>query len=265
MSGARKGMISLNDIEQVFNEDVVVQLAATAKLPPGADLVRFAANLRIDARLFIEAKARVSGPQLRESIERLYSLNRRAESGDDIAARRLARALDARPIDVWRRLSPRIPQARGIPTAAEVLAPETRQCAVERLRLILTVGGVQVIGRKRRGARRSRSFKPLLRIPARNKPEKDWLGRPIGSRGRPRGEAEREFVRNLALTYLEATGKLPPDTANFNVDIRGPFSKFVHRCFELAGARSGNVTRLINEFGSKRREGRHRAQPFSGN
>ena len=75
----------------------------------------------------------MSGPQLRESIERLYSLNRRAERGGDIAARRLARALDATPIDLWRRLSPRIPQARGIPTAAEVLAPETRQSAVSKL------------------------------------------------------------------------------------------------------------------------------------
>jgi hypothetical protein len=40
-------MISLNDIEQVFNEDAVAELAATARLPPGADLVRFATNLRL--------------------------------------------------------------------------------------------------------------------------------------------------------------------------------------------------------------------------
>src|SRR5262249_5297310 len=218
--------------------------------------------LRLSARLFLEAKSRVGGPQLRESVERLYSLNRRAERGGDIAARRLARALDATPIDVWRGLSPRIPKARGIPTAAEVLAPETRQSAVERLRLILSIGGAQILGRKRRGGKRSRSFKPLLRIPARNKTEKDRLGRPIGSRGRPRGEAEREFVQNLALSYLKATGRSPPETANYNIVIRGPFSRFVHRCFELVGARTGSVTRLINEFGSKRREGRHRVQPL---
>jgi hypothetical protein len=136
-------MISPNDIEQVFNEDVVAELAATAGLSPRADLARFAVNLLLSARLFLEAKGRVNGPQLRETIERLYSLNRRAESRGDIAALRLARALDATPIEVWRRLSPRIPNARAIPTAAEVLAPETRQSAIERLRLILSIGGVR--------------------------------------------------------------------------------------------------------------------------
>src|SRR5262245_35858309 len=255
-------MMSSNDIEQLFNEDVVAELAATGGLSPRADLAQFAANLRLSARLFLEAKARVSGPQLRESIERLYSLNRRAERGGDIAARRLARALDVTPIDLWRRLSPRIPQARGIPTAAEVLAPETRQSAVERLRLVLSIGGCQGFGRKRPGGRRSRSFRPLLRVPVRDQGAKDKLGRSIGGRGRPRGEAEREFVQNLALSYLEATGRSPPETANYNIVIRGPFSRFVHRCFELVGARTGSVTRLINEFGSKRREGRHRVQPL---
>jgi hypothetical protein len=258
-------MISPNDVEQAFNEDVVAELAVTAGLSPRADLARFAANLRLSARLFLEAKGRVSGPQLRETIERLYSLNRRAERGGDIAARRLARALDATPIDVWRRLSPRISKARAIPTADEVLSPETRQHAVERLRLILSIGGCRGFGRKRPGGRRSRSFRPLLRVPVRAQSAKDKLGRLIGGRGRPRGEAERQFVQNLALSYLEATGRPPPETANYNVAIRGPFSRFVHRCFELVGARTGSVTRLINQFGSKRREGRHRVQPSKRN
>jgi hypothetical protein len=102
------------------------------------------------------------------------------------------------------------------------------------------------LGRKREGGRRSRSFKPLLRLPEK------------GGRGRPRGEAERDFVQNLALTYLEATDMLPLDTANYNIDIRGPFSRFVHRCFDLVGAPSGSVTRLINELGPRRREARRR-------
>ena len=108
-------------------------------------------------------------------------------------------------------LSCNTPHDRNIPTAAEILSPATRQSAVERFRLILSYGGGIVAGRKRSGGRRSRSFKPLLRLPERIEP------------GRPRGEAEREFVQWLAVAYVEATGRPPPRTANYNIDIRGPF------------------------------------------
>jgi hypothetical protein len=146
-------------------------------------------------------------------------------------------------------LSCNTPHDRNIPTATEILSPATRQCAVERFRLILSYGGSFVAGRKRSGGRRSRSFKPLLRLPEQTK------------RGRPRGEAEREFVQWLAVAYVEATGRSPPRTANYNIDIRGPFSDFVHQCFELVGAPTGNVTRLLNQYGAARRrdEKRQRA------
>jgi hypothetical protein len=249
-------MISIGDIERVFNDGTVEELAKIAQLPPDADLSRFKANLRLDAGLFIQSKARMSMPRLREAIQRLYSLNRRAERGGDRAARLLARAVGVASPEVWRWLSRGGPHAQTIPTAAEILAQETRQIAVERLRLIFTFGGCRGFGRKRPSGSRSRSFRPLLRIPGIDQRAKDKLGRPIGRRGRPRGEAEREFLQNLALSYLEATGSPPPDTANYNIVIRGPFSKFVHRCFELVGAPAGGVTRLINEFGSIRRQAR---------
>ena len=90
-----------------------------------------------------------------------------------------------------------------------LVSPATRQSAVERFRLILSWGGRVVPGRKRPGGRRSRSFiKPLLRLPERIE------------RGRPRGEAEREFVLRLALAYVEVTGRSPPRTAHYNIDIR---------------------------------------------
>jgi hypothetical protein len=94
-------------------------------------------------------------------------------------------------------------------------------------------------GRKRPTGKRSRSFEPLLRVPAKVE-------------HRPRSDAEREFVINLAFTYLIASGKRPPYKVDFQV--RGPFSAYVHRCFELVGAPSGYVTTLINEFGRARRE-----------
>jgi hypothetical protein len=140
---------------------------------------------------------------------------------------------------VWDWLARFNPKGRDIPTAAEIVSPATRMRAIRRLRLVLSYGGMIKDGRKRPTGKRSRSFEPLLRVP---KIEPN----------RPRSEAAREFVRNLAITYSSARGKKPPYKVDFQV--RGPFSAYVHRCFELAGAPSGNVTRLINEFGRARRE-----------
>src|SRR5262245_17335519 len=206
-------------------------------------MARFAQSIRISARIFLEAKNKLNFSQLRAAIERLYQLNTRAEDGSDRTARALARAVDAIHPDVrqWLQSCNRPHHHRNIPTAAEILSPATRQSAVERLRQILSWGGSIVAGRKRSGGRRSRSFKPRLRLPERIE------------RGRPRGEPEREFVQWLAVAYVEVTGRPPPRTAHYNLDIRGPFSNFVHRCFELVGAPTGNVTRLLNQYGTARR------------
>jgi hypothetical protein len=238
-----RSLIAIGEVEGVFNDEIVKELAQTLKLPGGADIARFAQSIRISARIFLEAKGRLSAPQFRAVIERLYQLNTRAEDGNDQTARALARAVDAMPADVrqWLRSGITL-YHRNIPTPTEILSPPTRQSAVERFRQILSLGGRVETGRKRSGGRRSQSFKPLLRLPER-----------IG-RGRPRGEAERDFVQGLALAYVEVTGRSPPRTANYKSAIRGPFPRFVHRCFELVGAPTGNVTRLLNQYGAVRRE-----------
>jgi hypothetical protein len=293
-----RSLIAIGEVEGVFNDEIVKEFAQTLKPPADPDIARFAQSIRISARIFLEAKGRLSAPQFRAVIERLYHLNTRAEDGNDRTARALARAVDAMPADVrqwllscntprprfrasieplyqfdtrakggsdgaaraltravdamptevrqWL-LSCNTPHDLNVPTATEILSPATRQGAVARFRLILSWGGRVVPGRKRPGGRRSRSFiKPLLRLPERIE------------RGRPRGEAERDFVQGLALAYVELTGRSPPRTANYNIDIRGPFSDFVHRCFELVGAPTGNVTRLLNQYGAARRRGARR-------
>jgi hypothetical protein len=237
--GERRSLIALNDIEHFFNDQVVEDLARTAKLPAGADLVRFAASVRVDVRIFLEAQLRLSAPKLRAAIERLYQLNTRAERGNDRAAGALAHAVNIMPANMRNWLAHFcIPHDSQFPTAKEIISPETRQSAVQRLSVVLSHGGGVVIGRKRLAGKRSRSFKPLLNVPTGIE------------RKRPRGEAEREFVTCLALTYWEGTGKKPPHAAR---EASAAFSKFVAECFELAGAPSGNVPRLINEIGKARR------------
>jgi hypothetical protein len=243
-----RSLIAISDVEGVFNDEIVKELVQTEKLPADPDIARFARMIRISARIFLKEKNKLSFPQLRAAMERLYQLNTRAEDGNDRTAQALAHAVDAMPADVRQWLiSCNTPHHRNIPTATEILSPPTRESAVERFRLILSWGGTVVAGRKRPGGRRSRSFiKPLLRLPERIE------------RGRPPGEAERDFVQWLALDYSEATGRSPPRTAHYNIDIRGPFPRFVHRCFELVGAPTGNVTRLLNQYGAPRRHGARR-------
>jgi hypothetical protein len=292
-----RSLIAISDVESVFKTELVKEWARTLKLPADAD-ARFAKSIRSSAINFLKEKDKLNFPQLRTAIERLYQLNTHAEDGNDRTSQALAHAVDAMPTDVrqwllscntphprfraaieplyqfntraeggsdrasraltravdamptevreWL-LSCNTPHDRNIPTATEILSPATRQSAVERFRLILSWGGRVVPGRKRPGGRRSRScIKPLLRLPERIE------------RGRPRGEAERDFVQWLALDYLVATGRSPPRTAHYNIDIRGPFPRFVHRCFELVGAPTGNVTRLLNQYGAARRRGARR-------
>jgi hypothetical protein len=243
--GERRSLIALSEIDSTFNDQVVKELARSAKLA-SADIPRLAESIRIAARIFLEAKARLSAPGLRERIERLYQLNSRAEQGGGRAARALARAVEVMPDDVRQWLLSSNPPERNIPTSAEILSDckATRQRAVERFRLMLSYGGTVVEGRMRHGGRRSRSFKPLLRVPAKIE------------RGRPRGEAERELVQWLAVAFVEAIGRSPPRTAHHKIALRGPFARFVHRCFELVGASTGNVTRLLNQYGAARVESR---------
>lgn len=82
----RWSLIALSDVEHVFDKESVRGLARTAKLPDGADVDRFGESLRSAVRIYLEARARLSPPQLRAAIERLHQLNTSAKRGSDQAA-----------------------------------------------------------------------------------------------------------------------------------------------------------------------------------
>ena len=93
----RPSLIAPGDVEDVFDDHAVELLARMAKLPPNADVARFATALRVDVHNYLQAKRRLGIPQLRAAIERLYQLNKRAEHGNDRAAGALARAVSQCP------------------------------------------------------------------------------------------------------------------------------------------------------------------------
>lgn len=121
----------------------------------------------------------------------------------------------------------------------------TRKQAVKRLRSILSYGQEPVKDRKRPSGKRSRpTFQPLLRIPQRVHRSRGNT-RKRKRRGRPRDLAARELVQQLALAYLEATGRPPPRWVSLRS--KGPFFRLVHQCFNLARISAGGVVDLINE------------------
>lgn len=65
--------------------------------------------------------------------------------------------------------------------------------------------------------------------------------------------AARSFITSLSLAYANATGKLPPLTANSAVDRRGPFANLVQECFRLVGAGGVNAAAQINELQKQRK------------
>jgi hypothetical protein len=274
-------------LNEVFDDKAIEALARTAKLPRDADKVRFGADIRDDVRIFLVPSRRLSLPQLRNYIEKLYRLNNRlrlqivraqtrvtpatgkprteSRSGigrsrvllseleyepklddrtlqeGDSAANALATAVDAMPDLVMTWLQSACPLGAGaIPTGAEILSPKTRQSAVRSLSEVLSHGGGSRIGRKRGSDKHSEKFAPKLNAPS-------------IKRNRPRQEAHRELVQNLALTYEEHTGKEIPFTATSD---GGPFPSLVSQVFDLIGMPSGNVPRLINEFGRARKKNR---------
>ena len=78
MRGGAQPLISVGDLEGMFNDSVIATLAADRQVPTHARS-RFAQSVRLDARLFLEAKVRLNNQALRVGIERLYQLITRAE------------------------------------------------------------------------------------------------------------------------------------------------------------------------------------------
>ena len=59
-----RSLIAISDVEGVFNDEIVKELARTAKLPADIDIARWAESIRNAARSFLEEKAKLSFPQL---------------------------------------------------------------------------------------------------------------------------------------------------------------------------------------------------------
>jgi hypothetical protein len=244
--GKRRPAITPDDVPFVFDDACIHELAAPAKLPPGADSKVFAAGVREAARTYSrDARARDDN-KLHHEIAALYNAAHRRRY-----ERLVALWKDLSP-DARRYLENRLkrpgPIAAGLrfPTVEELRDPRRRGEACDMIRRLISIGGNYVEGRNRPSGKRSGpTLSPLLYAPAPR--------RHVSKRG-----PERNFVMNLETTWLEATGTKPSLTARHRDASRkvGPFARFARKCLDLVGVGHVDVVELINELNRRRVEKR---------
>jgi hypothetical protein len=220
--------IATADVPRVFDDACIKRLAAIAKLPPDADVTRFAAGVRDAARTYPRDASTPTAGEVRDEIAALYKV---AEGWQyERAASLRAKLSPQAQAYLKARLSRPGPRAAGLklPTAKALRDPKRQEDACEMLARICRVGGRYIEDRKR----------PLLHAPV---PDKHPAKR----------EAERRFVMNLQLAWLEATGEKPALTARRGV--LGPFARLACECLKLVGASHADVVWLINELQRRRK------------
>jgi hypothetical protein len=231
-------LIAETDIDCVFNEGVIAELAKDIKAAPGA-VTRFGDDVRCAARAYLAEHARTNWNAIDEQIRDLYCLADRLDRGEAAAARLVDRigSIDQATRDWLERCTHRL---LSFPSPNEIMDGRTRKHAVKRLLSMLSYGQYPVKGRKRPSGKRSRrTSKPLLRVPK-------------VSRGRPRDLAARELIQQLALAYADATGRSPPRRVSLRSP--GPFFRLVRQCFGLVKISAGGVVDLINEREIRRKK-----------
>jgi len=223
--------IASEDVDRVFTGKCIEKLAA--RLPAGADRRRFAKGIREAARIYARDAREPTANELRAEIAALYraagtqhcdrltvQIKRLSPKARNMLSRRGAR------------LGLALPPAEAINSAEADKACTT-------VASLASIGGGYVEGRMSRTGRRSRTWRPLLHAP---KSQRSPLKR----------EAERYFIINLQLAWLEATG-MPPSKA-VNRDRPSSFAQMAAECFKLVGAAHADVFGLINKVNRLRRE-----------
>jgi hypothetical protein len=254
-------LIAENEIDFVFSAAVTAKMAADINAPPDA-VARFRDNVRTGVRAYLAERARTNWKAIEKQIGELNRLVDKAYrcvvgpiprgfilgeikpvkgdvGGSEVAAERLADRVGS--IDQATRswLERCAYGPLPFPSSDDIRDRGTRKQAIKQWRNILSYGQEQVKGRKRPSGKRSRTIRPLLRVPK-------------SSRSRPIDLAAHELVQHLALTYLEATGRRPP--RHVSLSSKGPFFRLVDQCFCRMRIPRGGIVYLINEREKRRKK-----------
>lgn len=232
MSKVRR-TISEDDVDRIFNANCIRKLANISNLPDHADIQKFGARIRDDARIFVRDAQEPTVNDVRDEIEKLEKAAERRLYGEvghilDDLSRKAHSLLE----DPWMRREPN----RCFPSSKD-LTDDQRDKICAQIASACRFGRFPVKGRRRGKAKQSRpTWEPILNAPARSP---NFLKR----------GAERDLVANLGLTWLETTGKEPPRFA-FRENL-SPFPRMVQECLRLLSP-STDAINLIRDLGQQR-------------
>jgi hypothetical protein len=125
-------LIAETDIDCVFNEGVIAELAKDIKAAPGA-VTRFGDDVRCAARAYLAEHARTNWKAIDEQIRHLYRLADRLDLGGEAAAAPLADrigSINQATRDWLERCTHRL---LSFPSPNEIMDGRTRKHAVKRL------------------------------------------------------------------------------------------------------------------------------------
>jgi hypothetical protein len=226
-----KVRISEKDVDRFFDDARIKELAKLSKLPENAKLGGFGESVRRDMHIYASARE-PSANELHDEIKALHDASNKnnfelTRSLIENLSPRARLALNGR----WEQLYPgaRFPQLKDLDNI------ECRQAVCARITSLCRIGGKVVDGRMRPSGKPSRTW-----LTAYYAPEK--------VRNFPRWVPERQLIRNLRLTWLEATGKPAPKVVHRSKP--GPFARLVRECFRLAGTTADSIN-LINDSGQE--------------
>jgi hypothetical protein len=225
-------LISENDVDRIFDDARIKELAKLSKLPESANMVRFGENVRQDMHVYARsAREPSSANELHDEIKAHdaseKNLFEHTRSLIENLSPRTRSSLNGR----WEQANPgiRFPQPNDLDNN------ECREAVCARIASLCRIGGKVADGRMRPSGRRSRTWLTAYYAPKKARNFQRWV-------------PERQLIRNLRLTWLDATGKPAPKAVHRGKP--GPFARLVRACFGLAGATADSIN-LINDCGQE--------------
>jgi hypothetical protein len=229
--------IEVEQVEQLFDDAFIQNLAMIAKLPADADKERFGKSIREAARIYARDVREPNANELHTQIGEIHQAATRLEY-ERVAT--LVENLSAKALDMLKNVA-----ATDLPPTGALRDHAQRKNACETIARLCRIGGERIEGRMRPSGKRSKTWQWTIYGP---EPSRTPLKR----------QAERDFVMYLQLAWAESVGRKPPQAANINR--LGPFALMVQACLRRAGAVGSKATVVgyINELNRYRRLDHHR-------
>jgi len=192
------------------------------------DFPAFVDAMKIAFEVYQRDRGEANSNQQHDEIAKLY----KAATKEDIGAVAVAiRDLSPQSRESLSKRGERI--GICLPTPEDFSAANDQSGRCNEIAQLCRVGGGMVQGRNRPSGKKSLQWTVSLHAPDKRKTF-------------TKRDAERSFIINLQLAWLEGTGTKAAVTANHEVP--GPFTRFVKDCLEFAGVRGVDVVETLNSL-----------------